>query len=175
MNDYNRNQDITYIIDDFDSEIEQNWRIINDGVMGGRSESRFFLSKSGTAIFEGNISLENNGGFASVQKNRSLKLTGYNRIKIYYKGDGRTYKFRFWTSENGEIHDFSYHTEFHTSINKWEVLDIPFTEFQPFFRGVPVMDVPGFNPAKIQRYGFLISDKQDGPFRLEIDKVQAFK
>jgi NADH dehydrogenase [ubiquinone] 1 alpha subcomplex assembly factor 1 len=173
MNDYSKKQKENYLIDDFDSENEQNWRVINDEVMGGRSESRFSLHKSGTAIFEGNISLDNNGGFASVQKSSSLELTGYNRIKVHCKGDGKTYKFRFWTSENGDIHDFSYQIEFHTSINKWEVIDMPFSEFQPFFRGVPVMDVPGFNPAKIRKYGFLISDNQEGKFRLEISRIAA--
>ena len=31
--------------------------------MGGRSSSTFKLDKDGLGVFEGNISLENNGGF----------------------------------------------------------------------------------------------------------------
>jgi NADH dehydrogenase [ubiquinone] 1 alpha subcomplex assembly factor 1 len=175
MNDDNENKKEIYIIDDFNTEIEQNWQVITDEVMGGRSISRFSLYQSGTAIFEGEISLENNGGFASVQNNRTMELSGYNYIKFHSKGDGRTYKFRFWTAGNGNIHDYSYQIEFHTGKDEWKLIEIPFTEFQPFFRGVPVMDVPDFNPSKIRRYGFLIGDKQEGPFRLEIDKIQAIK
>jgi monofunctional biosynthetic peptidoglycan transglycosylase len=42
------------------------WQIVNDAVMGGVSDGEFRLAK-GVAIFSGNISLENNGGFASVR------------------------------------------------------------------------------------------------------------
>ena len=54
----------------FDAEDENelsNWTIINDEVMGGQSESRFSFNSHGIVIFKGDISLENNGGFASLR------------------------------------------------------------------------------------------------------------
>ncbi|MBP1721795.1 MAG: Complex intermediate-associated protein 30 [Deltaproteobacteria bacterium] len=34
---------------------------------------------------------------------------------------------------------------------------------------------PPVDKAKIKTFGFLIADKQDGPFRLEIDWIGAYK
>ncbi|HBM53372.1 MAG TPA: NADH:ubiquinone oxidoreductase, partial [Deltaproteobacteria bacterium] len=41
--------------------------IVNDVVMGGVSRSQLSLSSTGTLLFEGNISLDYGGGFASVR------------------------------------------------------------------------------------------------------------
>ena len=41
------------------------WRITNDGVMGGLSRSAVHTA-DGTLVFDGELSRENNGGFASV-------------------------------------------------------------------------------------------------------------
>lgn len=45
----------------------QNWQAINDGVMGGIPPSRLRFDVHGYAVFEGEVPLENNGGFASVR------------------------------------------------------------------------------------------------------------
>ena len=42
-----------------------NWNIVNDDVMGGISTSYLSVSDEKNLIFNGNLSLENNGGFAS--------------------------------------------------------------------------------------------------------------
>ena len=44
----------------------QAWQPVNDGVMGGVSDGRFRITDRGTMEFLGTLSLENNGGFASV-------------------------------------------------------------------------------------------------------------
>ena len=43
------------------------WMIVNDGVMGGISESRLSLDQQGFLVFEGRVSLDYGGGFASVR------------------------------------------------------------------------------------------------------------
>ena len=48
-------------------EMDQ-WGIVNDGVMGGISQSQFTITPDKTAIFQGDVSLENYGGFASVRR-----------------------------------------------------------------------------------------------------------
>jgi hypothetical protein len=48
------------------SEVAQTFRVINDEVMGGVSTSRL-SSTDGAMVFEGEVSLENNGGFASFR------------------------------------------------------------------------------------------------------------
>ncbi len=43
------------------------WQTVNDGVMGGVSEGQFKITEKNTLEFFGTLSLENNGGFASVR------------------------------------------------------------------------------------------------------------
>src|SRR4051794_21095017 len=65
------------------------WQPINDGVMGGASDGRFQITDRGTMEFFGPLSLENNGGFASVRSRRSdLGLKRDDTMLIRLKGDG---------------------------------------------------------------------------------------
>ena len=52
------------LIDFTDTEEILRWMVINDDVMGGISQSRIELSPAATALFSGQLALENNGGFA---------------------------------------------------------------------------------------------------------------
>ena len=66
------------------------WQIVNDGVMGGRSSSR--VEGTGEGIrFSGNLSLANNGGFASMRSRpKELSLKSSDTIVLRVRGDGRT-------------------------------------------------------------------------------------
>ncbi len=57
------------------------WRAINDGVMGGISAGRMVGIDYGLS-FEGELSLENNGGFASVRRlvGQDLSEAGHPRL-----------------------------------------------------------------------------------------------
>lgn len=56
------------LIFDFNTKSDlSNWRVVNDGVMGGTSRSKFYLNSKGHGCFDGTVSLENNGGFCSVK------------------------------------------------------------------------------------------------------------
>ena len=48
-------------------ESAREWQSVNDGVMGGVSEGKFKIIDKKTMEFFGTLSLENNGGFASVR------------------------------------------------------------------------------------------------------------
>src|SRR5271157_3840343 len=70
----------------------QAWQPVNDGVMGGVSDGRFKITDQGTMEFFGTLSLENNGGFASVRSRRSnLGLKPDDTLLIRLRGDGREY------------------------------------------------------------------------------------
>lgn len=156
------------------SEKLNEWRIVNDGVMGGLSQSNIFLSDSNTAVFQGIVSLENNGGFSSTRTApRSYNLESYNGILLRIKGDGKKYQFRLRTNDRFDGISFRYH--FETEINKWITIRIPFKECIPVFRGRILDDVEPISPKQIQQIGFLISDKQAGPFKLEIEWIKAYK
>ncbi|RLT33047.1 MAG: hypothetical protein DWI54_00995, partial [Chloroflexi bacterium] len=54
------------MIDFADAQTVRSWYSVNDGVMGGVSESAMTATSNGTAIFSGVVRFENNGGFATV-------------------------------------------------------------------------------------------------------------
>ncbi len=152
---------------------ERDWKIVNDGVMGGLSTSKFKVYEEETAAFTGLVSLENNGGFASVRTLlRNYNLTGFEGIIIRVNGDGRKYKFRIRT--DSRFDGVVYSNNFSTIENEWVEIKLPFSEFIPQFRGRVLKNVPSIDPARIKQLGFLISDKQQGEFNLIIDWIKAY-
>jgi monofunctional biosynthetic peptidoglycan transglycosylase len=150
------------------------WQIVNDGVMGGLSESRIVLSDRNTALFSGNVSLENGGGFASTRTEvNQFELDRYKGILIRVKGDGRRYQFRIRTG--GRFDRVSYRYHFDTNLNQWETIKVPFKDCVPVFRGRVLQDVASISPNDIRQLGVLISDKQAGEFQLEIKWIKAYR
>ena len=147
------------------------WQVVNDGVMGGVSTSEFHVTNGG-AVFQGEVSLANRGGFASV---RSLParydLAGGDAFLIRVRGDGQRYKFtaRMEPGFDGAI----YQASFLTKPGEWIELRLPLNQFVPTFRGRRVPDAPPLDPAKVTSLGFLISDQQAGSFRLEIEWIKS--
>ena len=150
------------------------WLIVNDGVMGGLSKSRFVLSDRNTAVFSGNVTLENNGGFASIRtKAMQFQLEGFKGIMIRLKGDGKKYQFRLRTNDRFDGVSYRYH--FETKKNQWQTIAIPFDECVPVFRGRILRDVGPISPKDIQQLGFMASDNQTGEFQLEIQWIKAYQ
>jgi monofunctional biosynthetic peptidoglycan transglycosylase len=148
------------------------WQIVNDDVMGGVSTSRFQILTNGGAIFSGVVSLENNGGFASVRSQPvRADLTGCDSFLLRVRGDGRRYKVAVRTDAG--LDTPLYQLAFTTKRGAWEEHRLPFKDFVPTFRGRILTGVPPLNPARVTSVGFLISDQQAGPFRLEIGWIKA--
>jgi NADH dehydrogenase [ubiquinone] 1 alpha subcomplex assembly factor 1 len=159
------------LVMDFDDESEP-WRTINDGVMGGVSSSSFVV-KNGVARFEGTVSLENDGGFASVRSRpRDYDLSPFQGMLLRVRGDGKRYAFRMRTTS--AFDGISYEAGFKTVAGQWITVPIPFEAFQPVFRGRLVRDAEPLNLESVKTFGFLISDKQAGKFCLEVDWVKAY-
>ena len=148
------------------------WEVVNDDVMGGVSKSRFQVLTNGCAVFSGTVRLENNGGFASVRSQPvRADLTGCDSFLLRVRGDGRRYKFSVRTEAGFDTP--LYQLAFTTKRGEWEEHRLPFKEFVPTFRGRILTDVPPLNPAKVTSVGFLISDKQEGSFKLEVAWIKA--
>jgi hypothetical protein len=148
------------------------WEVVNDDVMGGVSTSQFQVLTNGCAVFSGTVRLENNGGFASVRSAPVREnLTGLTAFVLRVRGDGRSYKFSVRTGAGFDTP--LYQCSFRTKQGEWEEHRLTFSDFVPTFRGRMLTDVPPLNPAKVNSVGFLISDKQAGPFRLEIGWIKA--
>jgi len=149
------------------------WQVVNDDVMGGVSTSHFQVLTNG-AVFNGVVSLENNGGFASVRSSPVRQnLSGLDAFVVRVRGDGRRYKFTVRTEAGFDTP--IYQSAFTTKRGEWQEHRLPFKDFIPTSRGRTLTDVPPLNPAKVSSVGFLISDKQDGSFQLEVAWIKASK
>tara|TARA_B100001057_G_C22700045_1_gene891330 strand:+ start:617 stop:1120 length:504 start_codon:yes stop_codon:yes gene_type:complete len=149
-----------------------NWSIINDNVMGGVSTSRITISKKNQLVFQGNLSLENNGGFASIRLNISGKnLEDINAFEIKFRGDGKKYKLRLGQNNSR----FVYSCDFQSKKNEWVVVKLPLEKFIATWRGYTYKKYADLEPEKMTSLGLLISDKQEGRFNLEIDYIKAIK
>ena len=143
------------------------WRIVNDGVMGGISKSSLILNDLGNGQFMGHVSLANNGGFASIQLNKTIKLAdGKKFILLRIKGDGKAYEFRLKSQisqSESYVHQF-------TTTGEWEIIKLPISEFYPQVFGRK-LNRPNLNFKSIEQLSFLIANKQEEDFRLLIDWI----
>ena len=162
------------IVIDFTKVDRGGWYAINDGVMGGVSQGDIRRTDHGTGLFEGVLSLENNGGFASVRvvvERRNLSI--YSGLEVRVRGDGRTYQLRLRTTDSFD--GIAYRADFETRDGEWTTTRIPFDQFLPGFRGRTLSDAAPLDTSRIQQLGFMLADKKPGPFSLEIDYVRVWK
>lgn len=147
------------------------WQIVNDEVMGGLSTSQFQILTN-AAVFRGNLSLANQGGFASVRSpSGRTDLGGLDQFVLRVRGDGHRYKFNVRTETGFDAP--LYQCAFSTKPGKWEEHRFPFRAFVPTYRGRVLPDAPPLDPAGVVSIGLLISDKQAGPFKLEVAWIKA--
>ncbi len=147
-----------------------NWNIVNDNVMGGISNSDLYITKENNLMFYGNVSLENNGGFASSRLRFGKgKLKDVKAFQLRVKGDGKIYKFRL--RENYRSSNYS--TNFETKSGIWTNIEILVSDLSPMFMGYFSRNAKKLEIEKISSLGFQISDKQQGEFKLEIMHVKA--
>ncbi|CCO48997.1 exported hypothetical protein [Vibrio nigripulchritudo SOn1] len=142
------------------------WMVVNDGVMGGVSRSSMVV-EDGTAHFSGHLSLENNGGFASVRRQMpNMTDTAYSMVTLRIKGDGRPYQLRIRTDSSWD--GVSYRALFNTVDGEWTTITLQETDFTPVFRGRRVANAANFRFKDTKQFGFLLADKQAGKFHLEV-------
>jgi hypothetical protein len=159
---------------EFGNADRNDWYMVNDGVMGGISRSEFALTEDGTGLFAGRLSLEFNGGFASMRTVlRDGDLSDHSGIEIRVRGDGRSYQLRLRSSNRYD--GVAYRAIFATRADEWVTVVIPFQDFQPTFRGRILRDVPPLDTAGIAQLGIMLADKTPGSFALEIEFVRTWE
>jgi len=149
------------------SEVVQTFRVINDGVMGGVSMSRLRLT-DGTMVFEGEVSLENNGGFASFRGPVRFPAESA-ALLVTVRGDGQRYKLTLKLDDSTST--AQYQAAF-VAPREWKTLRFEPADFTASFRGRAVA-APIVRFADVQYFGLLISDKQSGPFKIELKAMGA--
>lgn len=159
----------TYVIFDFNTKSNiENWKIVDDVVMGGQSSGSFALNTDGHGVFQGIISLENNGGFSSVRYSfKKIDVKEYTKVILKIRGDGKDYQFRIKSNSSDY---YSYITSFSTS-GEWEEIEIYLKNLYPSFRGRK-LDQPNFSGDYIEELTFLIGNKKQEKFKLLIDKIE---
>ena len=161
------------------------WGALDDVVMGGVSASSFSV-EGNKGLFSGNVSTENNGGFASVRTRNfetPLNLSGYQGIYLQVKGDGNRYKFFIRCDSRWDGIGYAY--SFDTQKDHWSDIYIPFSELTPVFRAKVMEDAPPFNESQINSMQLMLSKFeynkelnpyfQPGSFRLEVEQIQAYR
>ena len=154
------------------NEAAREWQTVNDGVMGGGSRGRFEISQDKTLRFTGTLSLQNNGGFASVRsKAKRLGLQPGDTLIVRVRGDGREYSLNLYTSEPRMA--FSYRATLATKNEEWIEVKLPLTSFRATSFGRWIPNAGEVKPADVTAIGFMLSDKTPGPFHLEIAWIQV--
>lgn len=167
-----------------DLDVQAIWGALDDVVMGGVSESGM-RKADGAALFTGNVSTANSGGFASVRTRNfepPFNLSGWDGIRLRVKGDGNRYKFILRNSSGWD--SVAYYYSFDTVANEWSTIDVPFSQFIPTFRARTVDDAPPLNPAQICSLQFMLSKFEHdgglnphftpGEFQLAIAQIAAY-
>ncbi len=161
--------DNSLMIHDFtDADSVRDWRVVDDVVMGGRSNGAFTLSDDGHGLFSGKVSLENYGGFSSVrQRVRDPEVKSHTTFVIRLKGDGKNYQFRV---KSNLYQRHSYIGEFETT-GEWQEIIISVDDIYPAFRGRKLR-MPPYPAEDLSEIAFLIGNKKAESFRLEIDWIK---
>jgi len=165
-------------------QLQQIWGAVDDVVMGGVSQSEIRFVE-GTALFTGNVSTANSGGFASVRtKNFTspLDLSGYEGVTLRVRGDGKRYKFFLRTESSWDGMAYSY--SFDTVANEWITVRIPFDRLTAVFRAKTIPDAPAIDTSKIRSLQLMLSKFEyngelnpqfsPGGFALQVESIGAY-
>ena len=164
-------------------EVREVWGALDDVVMGGVSESNLVLTGEG-ALFCGNVSVANSGGFASTRTRNFAEpfdLSDCEGVELRVKGDGKRYKFILRNS--GRWDDVAFCFSFDTVFGIWTTVRVPFAELVPTFRARTVPDAV-FDPSNVSAVQMMLSkfeyDRQlnpnfsPGAFQLQVASIGTY-
>jgi len=149
------------------------WQPLNDDVMGGRSSGEVTVAAD-YLRFAGEVSLENNGGFASVRSPFSaFKLGSYTHLEVRYRCGGQSFAFVLdVTSGYGRTY---WKAPMPTCSGEWRTDRIQLSAFQAYRIGqrLPAGGAPSVDELNaMRRLGFITQNKAAGPYTLDIDFVR---
>jgi hypothetical protein len=141
-------------------------QVVNDKVMGGKSEAHVETHREGIRFY-GQVSLVNNGGFASFRIPVQPKnISAFSALLIKLKGDGRTYQFRV---QEDQQQNHAYVANFDTT-GQLQAIKINFDQLKPQFRG-DALALPNFNGKSLSRLGLMILPGKEVEFELILKEI----
>ncbi|EGJ33004.1 MULTISPECIES: CIA30 family protein [Moorena] len=165
-------------------DLQETWGAVDDVVMGGVSESSIRLIDK-AALFTGNVSTANSGGFVSVRTRNlptPLNLAEYQGLELRVKGDGQRYKFILRNESKWD--GIAYCYSFDTQKDQWINVSIPFADLIPVFRAKTLKDAAPFNPSRIFAIQLMLSKFEydgalnpnfaPGSFVLQLETIKAY-
>ncbi|MDT8441984.1 MAG: CIA30 family protein [Desulfuromonadales bacterium] len=160
------------LFDFIDPAAVSQWSSIDDRIMGGCSMSRPTHLDGVGMRFHGTVSLDNNGGFASIRSaNGEYDLSGCTELLVRLRGDGQRYKLSLRTDRYYD--GVSYQTGFATAQGLWTEVALPFAACVATHHGQTLTTVAPLDPAGIVSFGLFIAERQTGPFQLDIAWIRA--
>jgi NADH dehydrogenase [ubiquinone] 1 alpha subcomplex assembly factor 1 len=155
------------LFDFTDPAAMRGWQVEDDDVMGGRSQGALSHDSAGHLIFRGDVSLENNGGFSSIQNNFDpIDVSKYQHAIIRLKGDGKDYRFIVEADPKARHY---YVAEFGTS-GEWQEIKIPLRKMYPVRRG-DRLDIPDYPAETMSQVRFMIANGRAESFQLEVASI----
>ncbi len=139
------------------AESAKTWYSLNDGVMGGISQSSFSY-EAGHCVFQGAVSTANSGGFASVRTYNfepPADLSAYQGWQLRVRGDGQRYKFLVRSEPTWESLAYSY--SFDTVAGIWILIPITFTALRPVSRAKTISSAPSLKTRSIYSLQLMLS------------------
>lgn len=159
------------ILYSFPEQGKGKWRIQNDVVMGGRSESKLKINEEKYAHFSGRVSLENDGGFCSIHQTTEDNPYSISKksdaFLLVLKGDGKDYNFRVRTRNGRHSYAFTFPTK---NDGNWETVAIPFDKMEATYHGEPV-DVANYAGENVVEMQLLIGNQKEETFEILIESI----
>ena len=157
------------MLDNFEND--RGWHAVNDNVMGGRSLGQVIV-RDGRLQFEGSINTQG-GGFASIRRTIEVgELLGAKAVSLRLRGDGRQYRLTLRDNKQVRGRSVSYQAGFSTSPKgQWQNVRIELKGLRASLFGQP-MAVGEVDLGWVWSIGIIIADGQDGPFALQLDKLE---
>lgn len=158
----------------FDFGAEQGalgWRPVLDQVMGGRSTGE--LSVQSTSLhFVGFVSLENNGGFASVRSPTGLyDLSMCEHVSIRYRALGLG--FALTLNQHSEYYKPRYKAGLSSNNGEWQTDTIALRDFNKVRLGERLTGQPSQHElANTIRIGLISDQKAEKEFELDVDYIE---
>ena len=160
----------TALFDFADAASATGWATQNDTVMGGVSQSTSTW-ENGQLVFQGTLSLENNGGFTSlvspIDNELGQRSAGASAIVIDALGDGKTYVLQLRGADQTRFIQ-----RFATVAGTQQKYVLPIDKFEAVTSFLePVANAAPIELANIRQLALYLLDKQAGDFELAVTSI----